>query len=206
MTEFEREMPAFRLALTRFGDTLQTIAARELGDSNRWPELVWVNLLKFPYITDDERLAGPGVLLSGAMIKVPAPAGFITTDATERGQVYERDCKMQGRQLQAVDGDFAVITGADNLRQQLTHRVATPRGQAQRHPQYGCMLYRLVGRSNGPTAARLGSDYVRSCLEGDYRVKSVQFADAEVRGDTVRVQARAIAIEGGIVDILQGGA
>jgi phage baseplate assembly protein W len=205
MSEFERDMPPFRLAETQFGDDLQAIAAREMGDANRWPELVWINNLVHPYITDDERVAGDRVLLSGAFIRVPAPAGLTISNATDRGQVYERDCHLVGMQL--VDdgaGDFAVLSGADNLRQQLGHRVATPTGQARRHPEYGCKVHQLLGKVNGPTAAALGAQYVKAALGADYRVKSVEFARANVSGDVVSVEARALAIEGGVVDVVQG--
>lgn len=201
MSQFERELPRFRLVATQHGDDLQAVAAREMGDANRWPELVWINGLTHPYITTDDRLVGPTVLLAGSFIKVPAPQG-VFTDAGERGQVYERDCLMRNRQLQTEDGDLAVIAGASNLRQQLEHRIVTPQGQARRHPQYGCLLWRLLGTVNGPTAGILGAQYVQAALRSDYRVQSVDYSTAEIRGDAVRVQARAIAIEGGVVDLL----
>lgn len=204
MSDFEQQLPAFRLVETHHGDDLQAVAARELGDSNRWPELVWINSLVYPYITDDERQVAAGVLLSGQFIKVPAAAG-VYTDAAQQGQVYERDCAMVGRQLQDDGtGDFAVLTGVDNLRQQLQHRIDTPRGQARRHPEYGCLIYRLLGKINGPTASMLGGQYVKSALAADYRVRSVDYAKASVDGDTVKIEARAIAIEGGAVDIVKG--
>ena len=202
MSEFERQLPSYRLAEIRHSDDLAAIAAREMGDANRWPELVWINALAHPYITTDERRAGPGVLLAGSFIKVPAPTGVWTDDA-ERGQVYERDCAMTNRQL-GVDagGDLAVFAGADNLRQQLQHRLDTPRGQARRHPDYGCMASRLKGKVNGPTAGMLAAEYVKSALLADYRVSRVEFSTAEVRGDAIRVTARAVPIEGGVVDLV----
>lgn len=201
MNEFERTLPPYRLVETNHADTLQSIAHREMGDANRWPELVWINALTWPYITDDPQRAGPGVLLSGQFIKIPAPTGVFTDDA-ERGQVYERDAKMMARKIVIADGDFAVVAGADNLRQQLQHRIDTPRGQARRHPEYGCMLSRLKGAVNGPVAAMLGAEYVKAALLADYRVSAVDIATGEVVGDAVRVTARARPIEGGIVDLL----
>ena len=202
MTDFERLLPSVRLAETHRGDDLQAVAAREMGDANRWPELAWINRLTHPYITDDERVAGPGVLLSGQFIKVPAPVGVRTNDA-ERGQVYERDAAMANRMLIINEGgDLAVVAGADNLRQQLKHRIDTPRGQARRHPEYGCLVHRLQGRVNGPVAGYLGAEYVKSSLLADYRVASVDSATAEVSGDAIRITARAVAIAGGVVDLV----
>lgn len=201
MNEFERELPSYRLAETHHGDDLQAVAHRELGDANRWPELVWINNLVHPYITDDERLAGPGVLLSGSLIMVPSPRGIRTDDA-ERGQVFQRDAVMVNRRL-VVDesGDLSVVAGVDNLRQQLSHRIITPRGQARRHPEYGCMVWRIMGKVNGSLSGMLGAEYVKATLAADYRVAEVVSATAEVVGDDVRIHATARAIDGGIVDL-----
>jgi hypothetical protein len=176
MSEFERAEPNYRLVETHRGDDLQAVASRELGDANRWVELVWLNKLVAPYITDDPQRVVPGVVLSGAGLKVPAPVGVWTDDA-ERGQVYERDCAMVARQLQAdASGDFLVRSGSDNLRQQLEHRLITPTGQARRHPEYGCKVWRLLGTVNGPVAGLLGAQYVSAALQADYRVASVEFS------------------------------
>lgn len=201
MSDFERPLPSYRLVETHWGDDLQAVAAREMGDANRWPELVWLNALTHPYITTDERQVTSSVILAGALLKVPAPTP-VYTDGADRGQVYERDCAMRDRLL--VDdghGDLAVLSGADNLRQQLQHAVNTPRGQARRHPKYGCMVWRLLGTVNGPTAARLGAEYVKETLLADFRVASVDRAVADVSGDAVLITARALAIEGGVVDV-----
>ena len=48
----------------------------------------------------------------------------------------------------------------------------------------------------------MGAEYVKSALRADYRVASGDYSRAEVIGDTVRVHARAVAIEGGVVDIV----
>ncbi|WP_288075265.1 hypothetical protein [Pseudomonas sp.] len=201
MAEFEREMPSYRLAETHAGDTLQRVAAREMGDANRWPELVWINNLTSPYLTDIPAEASTTVLLTGSMIRIPAPTG-INTDATERAQVYERDCKMVKRRLtDDGNGDFAVVAGTDNLTQQLKHRIVTPRGQLVRHADYGCLVWLLQGKVAGPTANLLGAQYVKAAVQADYRVSSVISSTAEVDGDATRITATAEAIAGGKVDI-----
>lgn len=194
-------MPSFRLAETHAGDTLQRVAAREMGDANRWPELVWLNNLIAPYLTDDAAAASDKVLLTGSLIRIPAPTG-IQTDATERAQVYERDCLMVKRRL--VDdgnGDIAVVAGIDNLTQQLRHAIVTPRRQLARHPGYGCLVWELQGKVTGPIAAVLGAQYVKATVEADYRISSVTSAIAEVRGDVTDIRVQAEAIAGGKVDI-----
>lgn len=201
MADFEREMPSYRLAETHAGDTLQRVAAREMGDANRWPELIWINNLTPPYLTDVPDNASGTVLLTGSMIRIPAPTG-VNTDATERAQVYERDCKMVKRRLtDDGNGDFAVAAGTENLTQQLKHRIVTPRGQLTRHADYGCLVWELQGKVAGPMAGLLGAQYVKAALQADYRVSSVTSATAVVNGDVTDIRATAEAIAGGKVDI-----
>jgi phage baseplate assembly protein W len=202
VNEFEREVPGIRLVQPHRGDNLQAVAARELGDANRWPELVWLNALKPPYLTDDPLAVTPGVVLTGGFIRVPAPGGSSVTEPDDDGQAFERDCVLVGKALVVDDGgDLAVIAGTPNLKQQLQHRINTPRGQLQRHPEYGCRIWSLLGTVNGPTAGKLGAEYVKSALRSDYRVSRVASAVAEVVGDSVRVTARAEAIAGDSVGV-----
>lgn len=199
MSEFERELPAYRLVQTHHSDDLQAVAARELGDTNRWPELVWLNQLVYPYLTDDPARVAPGVLLNGSMLKVPSPAGF-TEDKSSTEDVYERDCELRGGLLQIDDlGDFAIVSGVDNLTQQLKHAIDTPRGQARRHPEYGCLVWRLKGRVNGPSAGALGAEYVKATLLADYRVSAVRRVQATVTGDVTEIVADAEALAGGAI-------
>lgn len=204
MSEFERALPSYRLVKTHHGDDLQAVANRELGDENRWSELVWLNNLIYPYLTDNPDLVTPNVILTGQLLKVPAPKGVFTQEA-ETGQVYERDCQLHNKLLVADEnGDLAIVAGVDNLKQQLKHRIDTPRGQLRRHPEYGCLVWRLKGTVTGPVAGALGSRHVRAALQADYRVSSVQSAVAVIVGDAVRITAKAEAIAGSSVDIVAG--
>lgn len=201
MTVFTRDVPDHRIAATEYGDTLQSVAGRELGDANRWYELAWINNLVHPYITDDPRRASAGVLLSGAFIKIPAPQRAYS-GSDETGQVFERDVELRGRSLQVDEkGDFLVLSGSKNLAQQLTHRIVTPRGQATRHPRYGSLIYRLIGKLAAPTANFMAAQYAYSTVLADYRIKSISLAQAVVVGDAVKVEVRAMTIAGGPIDI-----
>lgn len=201
MSEFERTLGGFRLVQTHRNDDLQTVSTRELGDANRWPELVWLNDLRPPYITTDERQVTAGVILAGSFLRVPAPT-VAFTDAADRGQVYERDIALVGKKLViGEDGDLAVVTGAANLRQQLKHRIDTPRGQARRHPEYGCLIWRMKGSISGPIAGAMGAQHVSAAARADYRISSTSDVSAEIVGDVIRISVTAHAIDGGVVDV-----
>jgi phage baseplate assembly protein W len=202
MSEFEREQPSYRIAQTRYGDSLQDVAAREIGDANKWPELIWLNDLQPPYLTDDPAQVSTSVLLAGSIIKVPAPVGVANPSANPN-QIYERDCLLKRKMLQADgSGDLMIVTGTKNLKQQLEHAIATPKGQAQRHSEYGCMAHHLIGKVTGSPTTMLGAEYVKSTLEADYRISSVLYAEVEVVGDVVNITAAAESISGAKVDVV----
>ncbi|WOL24231.1 hypothetical protein fHeYen801_021 [Yersinia phage fHe-Yen8-01] len=198
--EFEQPMPTYRLAETHHSDDLEKVATRELGDANRWIELVWLNSLVFPYLTDDETQATDGVLLTGSLIRVPAPAGLYS-DKTDYDQIFERDVKMNNRRMQAENGDLAIVSGIPNLSQQLNHRIRTPMGQLVRHPQYGCRVFSLFGKVTGPLKTILAAEYVKVAIKGDYRVARVDSVKATTNGDATSVRADLQAIAGAALDL-----
>ncbi|ECN9265224.1 hypothetical protein ZL58_14405 [Salmonella enterica subsp. enterica serovar Typhimurium] len=204
MAEFDKPMPDYRLAKTYYGDTLQDVANRELGDENRWVELVWLNDLIWPYLTDTESEAGTRVLLTGALIRVPAPAGMIdiVRNASQPGQVYERDIKMTNRRLTLnADGDIAVVAGVKNLTQQLKHRINTPTGQLRRHPGYGCRIHELRGKINGPLANHLAAKYLKASIDSEYRIDHTESVTATMEGDVIHAHAVGVAIAGDNIDL-----
>jgi phage baseplate assembly protein W len=190
----------YRFVETRHGDSLQVIAARELGDANRWQELIAYNGLVPPFITDNPAQATPGVLLSGGLIRVPAPQPVVTT-TTDPDKVFGIDVQLDKGALVIIGGDMAVVSGRANLRQALKHRVETDRGELMFHPTYGSRIRRLIGTVNGPTAGMLAAQYAKAAVETDDRVKQVTVAQASIDGDTIRVDVEAEPVVGRIVDL-----
>lgn len=190
MSEFDVPLGGVRLAEVLHGDTLQQIAARELGDAARWVDLANLNGLVPPYITDDPAEVGPGVLKPGGVILLPAPAEAPGTGTGTADDLYQRDVDLSGGELSVgPDGDLAIVAGEANLRQALVHRVVTEQGELLFHPNYGSMVRAVLGAVAGPTAAILAARYAAAALRADARVRDVRDARAEVRGDVVRVEA-----------------
>jgi hypothetical protein len=202
MSDFENALPPFRLATVNHKDTLQKIAYRELGDANRWTELVWINNLIAPYLTGDDEIASDRVLLYGSKIKIPVSSSF---NANRDAQVYERDILLRnGRMVDNGAGDVLVVSGTSNLKQQLKNRLNTAIGKLMRHKDYGHSSWSLLGRVNGPIAGMLASQYAKTALLSDYRTSSVKSSSATISGGAVNVTARIVTIAGDEIDIVPG--
>lgn len=199
-TRFDQPLTGFRFVLTQRGDTLKTIAARALRDASMWPQLIYPNNLVYPYITDDPNEAGPGVLLTGSQILIPAPTAVATT--TDPDQVFGTDIGLTNGLITGTpSGDVAVVNGRDNLRQALKNRVETQQGDLIFHPLYGSLLKSLIGRVSVPATRLLAASTAKGAVLADPRIARVSQAVAQVNGDVVNVSIEAIPIAGQSVQV-----
>lgn len=197
MTIF-KPLAGLRKAATRPGDTMQRIAARELDDAARWTELISVNDLEYPWITDDPALAGPKVLLAGLDILIPAPAPEASgVVQTSDDAVFGADLKLTGGRLGSDGmGGLSLISGAPNLTQATDHRLQVKRGSVLFHRPYGSELHLLIGGRADPVSEQLGALFVERALLQDPRIDRVENARATINGDAIETSATAIAVDG----------
>lgn len=194
-------IPAYRIAETFHGDTIQTVAYRELGDANRWPDLVALNELRPPFIVDDPDLVVPGVLLAGDPIKVMVPAPFVS-GVRSPDDVFLYDVALTNQMLESTgEGDFALVSGISNLRQALNHALATKRGELAFHPRYGSLIPRIIGEISSPVVAIMAADYAKTVVGADERISRVIEAKAEASGDRINVEVVAETIYGRPVNL-----
>ncbi len=193
---FTTTTSGYRRVETRVGDTLQRIALRETGDAANWPVLANLNGLMPPYITGDPLLAGERVLLFGEMILIPAAAP-IATAVADPVSVFGADLSLTAGRLGATDtGDLSIVAGIPNLTAALHHRIDTHTGDLIRHPQYGCMVHKLLGSGNGSSTQLLAAAWVERALKADSRIASVASSAADLSGDTVQCDAVAVTVDG----------
>lgn len=195
-SQFDRPLVGFRFAETLVGDSLQSIALRELGDASRWTELISYNSLVPPFVVDDPALAGPGVLLTGAVILVPAPKAAAVQIDPEA--VYGTDVLLGqygGIQVTA-GGDFAVVSGRDNLVQALSNRLDSECGDLMFHPEYGNNVRRLIGSVNGPTRGLIGAQVTSACVRLDPRVVRVTRSQSQIAGDAINISVEVQTVTG----------
>lgn len=193
-------LPGFRFAEIRYNDTLQAIAARELQDASRWPELVAINELVYPYLTGDTALASNSVKLFGQFILIPASTAQASATADPEA-VYGVDIALNNGRLSLAGGGVATVGGRANLRQALGNAIETDSGELLYHPNYGCKVRELLGAVNGPTAGLLAAKYVKATILSDDRIDHVISSDAAISGDVTAITAKAVPVSGKPIDL-----
>lgn len=183
-----------RYAETHISDSLQDIALREMGDSSRWTDLIWLNDLVPPFITNDESLAGPRVLLAGQRIAVPVLGNGVDPDELETFGVDVGLDKFG--KLTASGGDLNVVAGFENLKMALVRRLVTEKRTKGFSPTYGCWVSVLRGEKLGAAQLALAAMYVKSSLLEDDRVSDVIDCTATAGGDVINITAIVQPIDG----------
>ena len=200
-TPFDQVLYGYRFVSTTQDDTLQSIAAREMGDGKLWPQLVQINGLVPPYITTNPAAAGSGVLLAGAQIMVSAPISDGVSQDPSAVFLVDMTTDASGQLLDDGKGDFASVSGLSNLSQSLRNRIETEQRELVMHTGYGSRVRKIVGVANGPTAGVLAAQYAKSAVLADPRVRKVSAATAQVVGDRVSVSVEAVPISGAPVTV-----
>lgn len=197
MSDFEREVPRSRTVIINYGDDIQTIAFRELGDINRWPELTWINNLRSPYIVSSQKEKISGTLAPGDIIMIPSPTGTVSSNSVN-DEIFatDLDCSGANRQLIVSNGDIQLISGRSNLVQQLENKLDVPRGRLRRHPRFGSLVSSVLGKTSGPLALQLSSDYAKTAILSDFRIERIISTDASVNNDKIKVIVKALTING----------
>jgi hypothetical protein len=178
-------------------DTIEAVAARTLGDASQWTVLVALNGLTWPYLTDDPTQASATVLLTTGTITVPGSGLPTSAPAVVDGTLFGTDISLAGGFLEVgPDGDDLLVSGAANLKQAITNRIGTDTNELPYYPDYGCDIYKLMGKRDSPVNEQLAITYVSKATQSDPRVASVQNGTADLTGDTIAVSCEAVTISG----------
>ena len=101
-----------------------------------------------------------------------------------------------GRLTGDGNGNLAVLSGMPNLVQSLKHAIDTEPTELRYHPTYGCAVHGLKGRPANEVTNRLAAMFVAQTLRSDPRVARTESVTATITGDTVAVDATAVAVDG----------
>lgn len=185
-----------RWASVQAGDSLRTIALRELGDALRWGELATINQLRPPYIiaSVDSADRQRATLLWGDQIAVPL--GAIAATVQLPVDVLGVDVTLpQGRLTAAAAGDWATCSGDANLRQALAHRLKTPTGDLLAHPAYGCDTDRLLGLRHRPVLQVLMIRAIRLAIAQEPRIARAEVVKTAMAGEHLFAQVSVLPVD-----------
>ncbi len=174
---------AVRQVKLKAGQSLERLAQKELGDSTRWGEIVEINGLKAPYISDDPKESRDGVLKAGSNILIPTSLkdGFSETPVGKQNKLtkgmseLERNLGVDFKIDKDFDlvlsssGDFELVAGGDNMTQGTILKLSYEPGDVMLYPSLGAGL--AVGRKFPPIEDI--TDRITSSLLQDSRINKV---------------------------------
>jgi len=179
------------------GDSLQAIAARTLGAASRWPELVTVNNLVFPFVDFSGPNGRPGSAYAGLSVlgatdtlKLPLPVvpGVVGVSDDPIGTDTPDDPGHIG-DLQG---------GTDNMVAALMRRLSTPRGHIPWHPTYGSGLKARIGSATTPDLVLAAKADALDTLNSDPRVLAVNRISVTFSGAMVDIDAEVVTPLGAV--------
>jgi hypothetical protein len=177
-------------------DTIHTIATRELGNPDRFRDLVLLNNLKPPYI---DAAGGPGVLKPGQKILIPqnksnSEGGVVKNKEYNITTGMSSGEKALGVDIRVTDeGDLAIsnikdldlVGGMDNMSQAVALKLYYEKGSLKRHPEVGTNLQ--IGRKvKSNNAKEAQEDIIRSFLS-DSRIDALPYIDVSQEGSTTNI-------------------
>ncbi|MGZ3773048.1 MAG: hypothetical protein ACXVCY_04120 [Pseudobdellovibrionaceae bacterium] len=192
-----------RAARVNYNDSIQTVAFRLLGDHARWPELVILNDLKYPYVADKETITSQGlnnVIAWGEIILYPVPKTSVDSGVrTFRNETFESlALSPQERALGCdvyinpntgdidwTNNDIKVAYGIDNISQFIRKRVTLKKYSLRRSLRLG--FSNVIGLSNGINEAITKAE-AQSLFFGDNRISSAQVVGVKKVGQTYQLQ------------------
>lgn len=181
------------------GDTIQTLAAKYLGDPDKFKELVLFNNLRPPYIDPTGTIVSPFVLVPGDKIAIPqtsSPKGPnnvtsgsvapINKDLSEVEKNFGVDVKLTDDFDLDVNayGDINLVASSQNVAQRIIVKLLLELGSLKRHPEIGVGLSIGVKSSVDLTTVL---DRIRTSLARDSSIERVIFADVTQEGSSLLI-------------------
>lgn len=186
------EIYGYQTHIITVGDSLQRIAlAYNIED---WREIVHFNKLDYPYIGNDDEIYEGNVKHTGDTIMIPSYeyvvspivsdvslptmeelAYGIDLDLYSEVDTYNiHNFDIKGELSGSLDLDLKLVTGIKNLAQQLTTKLATPKGTLWLHPDWGCNLKKYIGRKGSLENLTKMRLMVQESILEDNRVSAIE--------------------------------
>lgn len=176
--------PAVKEIVLPANTTLERIAQRELGNSQRWGEIVELNNLRAPYIIQDPSDTTQNVVHPGEKLLIPAPlingfsqvpTGKINSKTRSLSEL-ERSLGVDLKLNEDFDlsltasGDLDVVAGTDNLAQAVLLKLSYEKGEVIRYPNLGAGI---IPGSKFPPLQQIKDGVVNTLLQ-DTRIQAIE--------------------------------
>jgi len=181
------------------GDTLESISAKVLGDPDRWVELVTLNNLIPPYLSDtpssDPRIKSVSdkILIPLFDSNSPVRTNFNSKNFNFTRNLSELD-KFLGIDLRlnldshdlmiTNSNDYSLVSGSENAAQALFIKLGLEKGSLKRYPEIGLGL-QVGTKSRTRMAASFRTEIARSVLT-DPRFVDIKDVYFEMIGGQVK--------------------
>lgn len=191
-----QKIKGFVTHLIQKGDTLQRIAMTYKLDN--WQEIALLNSLEYPFIDDSLNLTQEEIeerherhlLVIGDSLLVPSDYEVIPEVINRTNlevQAYGSDLDIISRWYQDsiinletmgelddnTEGDLKLIQGIANLKQAITMRLMTNKGDLVLHPDYGSDINKLIGKKKTVRVLTKLRLEIEKQIRSDFRVKDV---------------------------------
>lgn len=181
------------------GMTIQTLAAKEMGDPDKYKELVMYNNLKPPYIDTTGTSTSPYVLKPGDKIQIPitstpkSPKNVTSGFPAPINKNLDAVQKSFGVDFKLTDefdldvnsyGDINLLASSENVAQRIILKLLLDEGSLKRHPEIGVGL--AVGIKSTLDLTGL-VDRIRTSLSSDSSIEKVIYADVVQEGSSLTI-------------------
>jgi hypothetical protein len=170
------------------GENLYRVAAKVLGDANRWHEIK-----DFNNWSDARRNARGQLPQEGESIRIKIEELPSTTGFEENGDINLTDIAMPYNDLKfdVSTGDFELVAGPDNLKQAIKNKLLISAGDLQGFDDFGLPQLRV-----NPEDTKLASAVIRESLVKDPRVLDVPQINLDLDGDTLYMEVIIQPVQG----------
>lgn len=182
----------YRTHLVTAGDSIQRIATT-YGIED-WREIVHFNKLDYPYIGNEDEIYEGNVAKIGTVLMIPSYDYIVSPTISDvslptmeelaygsdldlyslidSGRIHDFDTK--GELSSDINLDLKIASGIENLSQQLTTKLSTPKGTLWLHPDWGCNAKRYIGRKGSMENLIKIKLMIQECILEDNRVTAVE--------------------------------
>jgi hypothetical protein len=196
----------YKTAIVAIGDDIQTLAKRILGDPAKWPQLVMLNNLRYPYVADQSYITAnnlTNVVAWGTPMTYAAPKTVGSqptrvwrneTDVSLSLSPFERalgnDIMISQVTGNVVWGanDVELVYGVPNLSQFIRKRVTIRKGFWRRAINVGFSDF--LGYSDGISADVISAEANGLFLDDD-RIESVDTGQVTLSAGTAQIVMQA---------------